>query len=91
MDFESDRPRQVMIQNGEGSRSLLNTNGRQNSEVTVGTAILTNSEITNQVSRKLIEFKKVLYTQILDSINLAISEKVLPAIQNTIGSQTTRV
>ena len=82
-----DRPRQETIRNSEDFRSLLNTNSRDNSEITIETARLINSEVTNQVSRKLNELKKDLNTQILDSINLAINEKVLPAFQNTIGSQ----
>ena len=49
--------------------------------------MLMNLEITTQGSGKLIELKRDLSTQILDSLNLALSEKVLPAFQNTIGSR----
>ena len=70
----------------EDFRSLLNTNSRENSEIIIETAKLINSEITSQVSKKLNELKRDLNTEILDSINLARSEKVLAVIQNTMES-----
>ena len=48
-----------------------------------------NSEVTNQVSKKLNELKRDLKTQTLESINSAINVKVLPTIQNTIFTQGT--
>ena len=39
--------------------------------------------------QKLSELKEDFITQILDSINSAINEKIRPAIQNTIGRQMT--
>ena len=66
---------------------MLNTNRRENSESTFENARLENFAITSQVTRKLNELKRDLNTQILDSINSAMNEKVFPAIQNTICSQ----
>ena len=51
VNLESSRPRQEMIQNSEDFRSLLKTNSRENSEITIATVRLTNSEITSQVTR----------------------------------------
>ena len=71
----------------EDFRSLLNTNGRENSEITIETARLINNEITCQVTRKLDETGSDLNTQILEVVNSAITEKVLPSIQNVLGVQ----
>ena len=69
----------------ENFRSLININSRENSEITIETARLINNEITTQVTRKLDELKEDLNTQILEVINPAIAEKVLPSIQNVLG------
>ena len=90
MDLGYDTPGQEVIQNSEALRSLLNTNSREKSGITIETARLITSETTKQDSRKRNELKEDLSTQILNSKNLAISGKVLPAIQNTIGSQMAR-
>ena len=71
----------------EDFRSLINTNSRENSEITIETARLINNEITSQVTRKLDEIISDLNTQISEVINSAISEKVLPSIQNVLGVQ----
>ena len=76
----SDRVSQVVIQNNENFRSLLNINTGKNSEITTETARLINSEVTNQVSRKMNQVKRGLNSQILDTINAAINEKLLPSI-----------
>ena len=47
MDQESDRTRQDIAQNSDDFRSLLNSNSRENSESTVETMRLVNSEISN--------------------------------------------
>ena len=71
----------------ENFRSLINTNSRENSEITIETARPINNEITSQVTRKLDEIRSELNTQILEVINSAISEKVLPSIQNVLEVQ----
>ena len=59
-------------------RSFINTNSRENSEITVETARMNNNEITTQVTKKL---------EIFEVINLAITDKVLPSIQIVLGVQ----
>ena len=71
----------------EDFRSLINSNSRENSEITIETARLINNEITSQVTRKLDEIRSDLNTQILEVINSAITEKVLPSIQKVLGVQ----
>ena len=88
-DFESDR-RQQSTDLVEGNfRSLLNTNVSENSEITAETMRAINSEISSQMSRKLDEMKSDLNLQIMDAINSAIQEKVLPSIENTLNSVKT--
>ena len=57
MDLKSRRPRQETILLCEDFTSLLNTNSSENSDTTIETARLINSEITSQVARKLNELK----------------------------------
>ena len=71
----------------EDFRSLIITNSRENSEITIETARLINNEITSQVTRKLDEMRSNLNTQILEVINSAITEKVLPSIQIVLGGK----
>ena len=71
----------------EDFRSLINTNSREYSEITIETARLINNEITYQVTWKLDEIRSDLNTQILEVVNSAITEKVLPSIQNVLGVQ----
>ena len=71
----------------EDFRSMININSRENSEITNETARMIYNEITSQVARKLDEIRSDLNTQILEVINSAISEKVLPSIQNVLGIQ----
>ena len=71
----------------EDFRSLINTNSRENSEITIETARLIKNEITSQVTRKLDEIRSDLNTQIWEVINSAIAEKVLLSIQNVLGVQ----
>ena len=68
-------------------RSFLNTNSRENSEITIETARTISEEISNQVSRKLNEIKNSLNFQIQDAISNAITKKMLPSIQNTLETQ----
>ena len=80
---ESDKSRQDVAQNSEDFRSLLNSNSRENSESTVETMRLVNSEVSKQMDG----FRKELKSQIIDTIKSVISEKVLPDIRNTMVNQ----
>ena len=84
LDLESDRPQQSSNLIGEYFRSLLNTNSRENSEMTAETNRMINEEISNQMTRKLNEIKESLNHQIQDAVSSAITSKVLPSIQNTL-------
>ena len=83
VNLGSDRPRQDVVRNIEDLRSLLNSNSRENSETTLETVRLVNTELT----RRIEEIKRDLNSQIIESINSAINEKILPSIRNTLGSQ----
>ena len=87
MFSESSRPQQSSNVIGEDFRSLLNKNSRENSEITIETTRLISEEISNQMSRKLNEIKNSLSFQIQDAISSAITEKILPCIQNTLKTQ----
>ena len=70
--------------------SLLNTNTIESSEIRTETGTLNNlnnCEITSQVTKKLKEFKMNLNSLILEAINFAITEQVLPSMQHTHGKQ----
>ena len=43
-----------------------------------------NDEVASRVTRKLIEIKAYLTSEVLEAINSAITEKVLLSIQNTL-------
>ena len=87
LDSESNRLQQGSNVIGEDFRSLLNTNSRENSQVTIETTRMISDEISNQVSRRLNEIKTSLNFQIQDAISNAITEKILPSIQNTLEMQ----
>ena len=87
LDSGSNRLHQNPNLVGEDFRSLLNTNSRENSEVTVETTRLINEEISNQMSRRLNEIKSSLNSQIQNAISAAIADTVLPSIQNTLETQ----
>ena len=87
LDSGSSRPQQSSNVIGEDFRSLLNTNSRENSEITIETTRLINEEISHQMSRKLNEIKTSLNSQIQDAITAAITSTVLPSIQNTLEKQ----
>ena len=55
--------------------------------MTIETTGMISEEVSNQVPRKLHEIKSSLNSQIQDAITTAITEKVLPAIQNTLDTQ----
>ena len=54
VDSGSDRTRQDIIQNNNCFRSFLNSNSKRNSEITIKTMRLVNSE----VSKKIDDFKR---------------------------------
>ena len=87
LDSGSSRPQQNSNVIEEDFRSLLNTNSRENSEITIETTRIIGEEISNQISRKLNEIKTSLNFQIQDAISNAITEKILPSIQNTLERQ----
>ena len=87
LDSRSSQPQQNSNLVGEDFRSLLNTNSRENSEITIETTRMISEEISNQMSRKLNEIKTNLNFQIHDAISNAITEKILPSIQNTLELQ----
>ena len=87
LDSGSSRPQQSSNVIGEDFRSLLNTNSRENSEMTIETSRLISEEISNQMSRKLNEIKTALNSQIKDAITAAITSKMLRSIQNTLEMQ----
>ena len=87
LDSGSSRPQQSSNIIGEDFRSLLNTNSRENSEITIETTRLINEKISNQISRKLNEIKTSLNSQIQDAITAAKTSTVLPSIQNTLEMQ----
>ena len=87
LDSGSSRPQQNSNVIGADFRSLLNTNSRENSEITIETTRMISEEISNQISRRLNEIKTSLNSQIQDAISNAISEKILPCIPNTLGTQ----
>ena len=87
LDSGSNRPHQNPNLVGEDFRSLLNTNSRENSEITIETTRMINEEISNQMSGKLNEIKTSLNSQIQNAITAAITNTILPSIQNTLGMQ----
>ena len=87
LDSGSSRPQQSSNVIGEDFRSLLNTNSRENSEITIETTRLISEEISNQMSRKFNEVKTNLSSQVQEAITAAITNTVLPAIQNTLETQ----
>ena len=87
LDSGSNRPHQNSNLVGEDFMSLLNTNSRENSEITIETTKMINEEISNQMAGKLNEIKTSLNSQIQSAISAAITNTILPSIQNTLGTQ----
>ena len=54
-------------------RSLLNTNSRENNEITIETTRMINEENSNQMTRKLNDIKNSLNVQIQDAISCAFT------------------
>ena len=55
--------------------------------MTIETTRMISEEVSNQMSRKLVESKSSLNSQIQDAITTALTEKVLPSIQKTLDTQ----
>ena len=77
LDSGSSRPHHNSNVVGEDFRSLLNSNSRENSEMTIETTSMISEEISNQMSRKL--------NEIISSLNSQIQDP--SSIQNTISMQ----
>ena len=75
LDSGSSRSQQNSNLVGEDFRPLLNTNSRENSEITIETTRMISEEISNQMSRKMNEIKTSLNFQIQDAISKASTEK----------------
>ena len=90
-DLESNRL-QAANPAKENFRSLINTNSREYSEILAKKiARMINKEIKTQVTIKLDEIREDLNTQILEVINSAIAEKMVPSIQNVLGVQNSGI
>ena len=79
--LSSNRQNQVINQNNGKIRSNLNTNLSGNNGLTLETSGLINSEISSEISGKL---EIDLNCQILEVINSAVAEKVLPSTENAV-------
>ena len=77
LDSGSTRPKQNSNVIGDDFRSLLNTNSRESSEITIETTRMISEEISNQMSINLNEIKTSLNFQIQDEISNVITEKIL--------------
>ena len=84
LDSGSSRPQQSSNLVGEDFRSLLNTNSRDNSEMTNDKTGIISEEFPNCMSRKPNEIEPSLNSQTQDASATATAEKVLPSIQNTL-------
>ena len=83
LDSGSSRPQKNSNETGEDFRSLL-TNSREISEIPIETTRMNNEENSNQMSRRVNEIKSSLNFQIQNAISAAITEAVLPSIQNSL-------
>ena len=72
-------------------KSLLNGSSRRNSVSAVETVRIINEELITQISRKLDEIKRGRDSRILISINTAITEKVIPGMQESIDTLENRL
>ena len=87
VDSRSNGTRTDMVRNCEDFRTLLNSDDRIRSEISVETTRLITDEITQQMSRKLDELKRNLNSEITESINSAIHDTILPSIRNSLSGQ----
>ena len=84
-DLETDRLHRENRMTGENFRSLSNTNISVNNGFIAETSRAVNSEIASQLFRKLEEVRIDLKAHVVEAINSAIEEKVLPTIQNPLN------
>ena len=84
MDLRSTRQEEGLNQNDTEFRSYLNTNFSENSGLTEETSRAINLENSPEMSRKLEEMKSDLNAHILDAIDTAIEEKVIPSIKQML-------
>ena len=87
VDSRSNGTRVDMVRNCEDFRTLLNSDDRIRSEISVETTRFITDEITQQMSRKLDELIRNLNTQITESINSAIHDSIIPSLQNSLSGQ----
>ena len=85
MDSESDKLNGSVNPTETDFRSLLNTNSREKSELTVETVGTINLRFQAKCQGKLDKIKTDFTSQILPAINSAINEKVLPILRNSLG------
>ena len=81
LDSGSSRPQQSSNLVGEDFRSLRNTNGRKNIEMTIETTRMISEDDSHEMSMMLNEIKSSLNSRIQDPFTAAIAEKVFPSIQ----------
>ena len=91
LDSESNRSQQNSNLVDEDFRSLLNTNSTKNSEMTIKTTRMISVVIENQVTRRLNDIKSSLNSQIQDAIETAITDKILPCIQNALECREEKI
>ena len=84
LDSGSSRLQQNSNLTGEDFRSLLNSNKREDSEITIDTTKVLGDEIASQVTRKLLDIRSTLKLQVQEAINTAITERILPSIENSL-------
>ena len=88
VDFVSDRLHRKTSQAGENFRSRLTTNTSVNSESVAETSRAIHSEISSQLPGKREEVRIDLNAHVLEAINSAIEEKLLPAILNALNTHS---
>ena len=84
LDSGFNGPQQSFILAGEDFRSLLITNSRENSEISIETTRIIGDETASQITRKFNAIRSSLNLQIQEAIYTAITERVLPSIENDI-------
>ena len=86
-DLESRRLQREMNMSEGNFRSLLNANVSKNIEITAESSRAIIPVIFSQVYGKLEEMKTDLNSHILNIINSAIEQKVIPSIKYAVASQ----
>ena len=86
MDLRFGRRQENTDPIGENIRLSLNANMSVNSEITAETSRAISSKISTQMSRRFEEIKSDLNSHIVEILNAAIEEKVLPTIRGAVGA-----